>query len=64
MAVGTGQAWTPIADKMGRMTDREHRPMPDISWMAATFKLALFIGTSQFDDMKKFGIQFASIFLL
>ena len=30
-AVGRGQHWTPMAERMGMATVREHRPKPDMS---------------------------------
>ena len=44
-AVGIGQTCTPITDKVGRITDKEHRPNPERSWMAAT-RLVLIPGVS------------------
>ena len=44
-AVGSGQHWMPMADRMGMATVREHRPKPDMSWMAATRGVSM-IGSS------------------
>ena len=34
-AVGSGQHWTPMTERMGMTSVREQRPKPERSWMTA-----------------------------